>query len=89
MSDFKEFSKRIVWLLLLNSIVWIYLSYILAYLGRVEIAETLSTTIVVQILGVMAIYSIKALLENMSKNNTWPDKCGGDTNEDSGNEYRV
>jgi len=80
----QEFSKKIVWLLLVNSIIWIYLSYVLAYLGRIEIAETLSTTIVVQILGVMTIYSAKALAENLSKNNTWPDKYieGRDESED-------
>lgn len=76
MKDFnkQEFSKKIVWTLLINSIIWIYLSYILAYLGRTEIAETLSTTVVIQILGVMTIYSLKALLENISKHNIWPDK---------------
>jgi hypothetical protein len=87
----QEFSKKIVWLLLLNSIAWTYLSYILAYLGRTEIAETLSKTVVIEILGVVLVYSLKSLFENISKNNDWPDKtsCGDDTNEDSGNESRV
>lgn len=68
------FSKITVAWLLLNGTIWIYLSYILAYLGRVEIAETLSKTVVVEILGVMAMYALKALFENLSKNNDWPDK---------------
>ena len=78
-----EFSKLIVAWLLVNGTIWIYLSYALAYLGRPEIAETLSKTVVVEILGVMVVYAVKALLENISKNNNWPDKpsCGGDTNE--------
>jgi len=69
-----NFSKLIVGWLLLNGTIWIYLSYILAYLGRIEIAETLSKTVVVEILGVIIIYSLKATIENVSKNNSWPDK---------------
>ncbi len=68
------FSKLIVAWLLLNGTVWIYLSYALAYLGRGQIAETLSKTVVVEVLGVIVVYSVKALAENLSKNNTWPDK---------------
>ena len=69
-----EFSKFWVGFLMFNSTVWIYMSYALAYLGREEIAETLSKTIVTEVLGVFAAYSIKALFENLSKNNKWPDK---------------
>ena len=68
------FSKFIVTLLLINGIIWTYLSYYLAYLGRDQIAETLSTTVLVQVLGVVIVYSAKALFENLSKNNNWPDK---------------
>ncbi len=68
------FSKFIVTLLLINGIIWTYLSYYLAYLGRDQIAETLSTTVLVEILGVVVVYSAKALFENLSKNNNWPDK---------------
>lgn len=72
-----EFSKLIVGFLMFNGSVWIYLSYALAYLGREEIAETLSKTVAAEVFGVMAVYSAKALLENLSKNNTWPDKQQG------------
>lgn len=77
-----EFSKLIVAWLVLNGTIWIYLSYALAYLGRAEIAETLSKTIVVEILGVVLVYSLKALLENLSKNNAWPDKTENVINQD-------
>jgi hypothetical protein len=30
--------------------------------------------VLVQILGVVVVYSAKALFENLSKNNNWPDK---------------
>lgn len=69
-----EFSKLIVGWLLLNGTIWTYLSYYLAYLGKEEIAESLSKAVVVEILGVFAAYACKALLENLSKNNVWPDR---------------
>lgn len=68
------FSKWIVTLLLLNGMIWTYISYYLAYLGKSGIAETLSKTVVLEILGVVLVYSLKALAENLSKNNQWPDK---------------
>lgn len=46
----------------------------LAYLGKAEIAEVLSKTVVIEVLGVVAVYALKALFENISKNNCWPDK---------------
>jgi hypothetical protein len=69
-----EYTKIIVGWLLLNGTIWTYLSYYLAYLGKEEIAESLSKAVVTEILGVFAAYACKALLENLSKNNLWPDK---------------
>ena len=69
-----DFSKIVVIFLIINSSIWIYLSYYLALLGMNEIAETLSKTIVIEIIGVIAVYSCKSLFENLSKNNNWPDK---------------
>ena len=68
------FSKIIVAFLLLNGTIWIYMSYYLAWLGRTDIAETLSKAVVIEILGVMLVYALKSLCENLSKNNNWPDK---------------
>ena len=79
-----DFSKIVVIFLIINSSIWIYLSYYLALLGMNEIAETLSKTIVVEIIGVIAVYSCKSLFENLSKNNNWPDK--GNKCIDSNNE---
>jgi hypothetical protein len=59
---------------------------VLAYLGKADIAEALSKTVVVEILGVVAVYALKALFENISKNNSWPDKTtvkNKDTKEES------
>ncbi len=70
----QEFSKKVVWLLMINSVIWIYLSYGLAFLNRPQIAETLSTTIVAEVIAVTLIYCLKSLFENLSKHNNWPDK---------------
>lgn len=69
-----EFSKGLVIWLVGNGTVWTYLTYGFAYMGREAIAESLSTAVVTEILGVVAVYSVKALFENLSKNNGWPDR---------------
>lgn len=69
-----EYSKRLISRILNNSIIWVYLSYVLAFLGKDEIAETLSNTVVTAIIGVVITYCAKSALENLSKHNTWPDK---------------
>ena len=70
----KETMKRVVWLCLLNGIAWVWCSYLLAYLGRAEIAESLSKVALTEIIAVVLTYAIKATAENLSKNNQWPDK---------------
>ena len=46
-------TKKILWLCLLNGLLWVWCSYALAFLGRTEIAESLSRTrMPVTILGV-------------------------------------
>ena len=77
-----ETGKRIVWVCLINGFAWVWCSYLLAYLGREQIAETLSQVAITEIIGVVLVYCIKALLENLSKNNTWPDKVKMEDEED-------
>ena len=67
-------SKMIVWACLVNGFAWVWCSYLLAYLGRAEIAESLSQVALTEIVAVVFTYSLKSLFENLSKNNTWPDK---------------
>ena len=55
----QEFSKKVVWLLMINSVIWIYLSYGLAFLNRPQIAETLSTTIVAEVIAVTLIFLLE------------------------------
>mgnify|MGYP005945574649 FL=1 len=71
--DKRTTTKRVVWLCLLNGIAWVWCSYLLAYLGRAEIAESLSQVAITEIIGVVLVYALKSLVENLSKNNQWPD----------------
>lgn len=67
-------SKRVLWICLGNGIAWVWCSYLLAWFGRSEIAESLSKVAITEIIGVVMGYFLKSLFENFSKNNTWPDK---------------
>ena len=71
-----ETTKLVVWACLINGFSWVWCSYALAYLGRAEIAESLSKVAITEIIGVVLVYSLKSLAENLSKNNAWPDKPG-------------
>ena len=69
----KTTMKLIVWLCLGNGICWVWCSYLLAWFGRTEIAESLSQMAITEILGVVLTYAVKSLVENLSKYNNWPD----------------
>ena len=75
--------KVIVWVCLLNGLAWVWCSYILAWLGREQIAESLSQVALTEIIGVVLVYAIKSLFENLSKNNSWPDKPGTDPHDNA------
>ena len=66
--------KKVVWLCLANGICWVWCSYGLAWFGREQIAESLSQVAITEIIGVVLVYALKALAENLSKHNNWPDK---------------
>lgn len=67
--------KKIVMFCLANGVAWVWCSYILAFLGRDAIAESLSQIALAEIIGVVLTYAIKSVIENISKHNSWPDKC--------------
>lgn len=67
-------TKVVVWICLLNGFAWVWCSYILAWLGKEQIAESLSQVAVTEIIGTVLVYCLKAAIENLSKNNNWPDK---------------
>ena len=62
-----SFTKVIVLVLLINAIAWVWCSYGLAYLGRYEIAESLSQTAITTILGTVITYCTKSAIENVNK----------------------
>ena len=73
-----ETMKAVVWFCLCNGCAWVWCSYLLAYLGRAEIAESLSQVALTEIVAVVLAYAIKSVVENLSKNNNWPYKGGKD-----------
>ncbi len=76
-------SKRVVWFCLGNGVAWVWCSYLLAYLGRAAIAESLSKVAITEIISVVLVYCVKSLFENLSKNNTWPDKPAAEGKRDA------
>ena len=81
-----ETMKRVIWVCLLNGFAWVWCSYLLAYLDKMQIAESLSQVAVTEIIGVVLAYAIKSAVENLSKNNRWPDKADtpGDSDQAAG-----
>lgn len=80
--DLWTYTKVLVAWIIFNSTIWVYLTYILALLGREQIAETLAEKIVEIVIGTIAFYIIKATIENVSKNKTPKTKTKKET-EDS------
>ena len=48
------------------------------WMGKEQIAESLSQVALTEIIGVVLVYAVKSVFENLSKNNSWPDKPGSD-----------
>ena len=69
-----ETMKRFVWACVINGFAWVWFSYILAALDKVQIAEELSKVALAEIIVPVAVYAFKSGVENLSKNNRWPDK---------------
>ena len=61
------FTKLAVLVIIINAVAWVWCSYGLAYLGRYEIAESLSETAIDVILGVFVTYAVKSGVENVNK----------------------
>ena len=59
----KTFTKKWVSRLLWFGCIWISLSYVLAFLGREQIAESLSTTVATVIIATILGYLCKAFFE--------------------------
>lgn len=59
----QTFSKKAVAIILMVSLIDLQLSYVLAFMGKEQIAESLSSEIASVIVGVMVGYFMKALFE--------------------------
>lgn len=69
-----ETMKRVVWACVGNGFAWVWCSYILAALDKPQIAEELSKVALAEIIAPVVVYAVKSAVENLSKNNRWPDK---------------
>lgn len=81
-----ETMKRVVWACVGNGFAWVWCSYILAALDKPQIAEELSKVALAEIIAPVVVYAVKSAVENLSKNNRWPDK--GQQTEDEPPEDR-
>lgn len=67
-------SKIIIFILIYIGVLMAGFSYYLAYIGREEIAESLSKAAITELVAPAVMFLLKSLVENLSINNTWPDK---------------
>ena len=67
-------SVLVVFVLVYIGFVMAGFTYYLAYIGSDDIAESLSKVVIADLVVSPAVLLLKALTENLSKNNTWPDK---------------
>lgn len=92
-----ETMKRFVWACVINGFAWVWCSYILAALDKVQIAEELSKVALAEIIVPVAVYAFKSGVENLSKNNrfrsrrtrnrrAWDNGKGAFTNADRKNQ---
>lgn len=65
-----EYSKRLLTKIVNHSLLMMWASYVLAWYGKTEIAETLSKTIASAVIAVVVGYLAKSVIENLSKNTT-------------------
>lgn len=70
----RETTKMVIWACLFNGFAWVWCSYLLAAMDKVQIAESLSQVALTEIIATVLAYCIKSAVENLSKNNCWPDK---------------
>lgn len=67
-------SKQLIWLFSINGILWIWCSYVLAFMDKLQIAETLSSNVCTIVIGQMGMYLITKTIENVFRYN---EKLGG------------
>lgn len=63
------FTKALVGIITIIALIDLQLSYILAFMDKIQIAESLSTQICITILGVAFVYMIRAYFDTRAENN--------------------
>ena len=71
---FDSFMKILVFIVVVHGLVCISLSYVLAFMGYAEVVESLSSTMVSEVVAPVTIYGITKTIENVSKYNDWIDR---------------
>ena len=64
-------AKKLVWLLIINGCLWVWCSYFLAFVGREQIAESLSGTVCTVIIATILGYVIGKTVENVFRYNNF------------------
>ena len=67
MEYMKSYAKIAINIVLINSILMMWCSYVLAWFDKIEIAETLSSTVADVIVGTIIAYLCTKTVENISK----------------------
>lgn len=57
------FTKRWFAIILINANIWVYLSFILAFMGKDTIAEAISIQAIITIIGAFIAYCVKSAFE--------------------------
>ena len=63
------YTKRIMTLIVIISLIDLQLPFVLAFLGREQIAETLGGIIVTEIIGIFLVYCAKSFFETRESEN--------------------
>lgn len=69
-----SFMKILVSVIVIHGLVCITMSYILAFMGYSEVVESLSSTMVSEVIAPVVVYGITKTIENVSKYNDWVDR---------------
>lgn len=64
---FETFTKLWVSILLVVAVIDLQITYVLAFLGSEQIAETLSVAIVTEIIGVVCVYMVRAYFDSKTE----------------------
>ena len=82
-----SYMKILVLIVVSHGLICITLSYILAFLGASDVVESLSSTMVTEVIAPVTIYGITKTVENVSKYNNWIEKFKGSEHESAEDYY--